>query len=192
MMRPISAVIGGALLAFASTAASAQSITALAGGYIPAGDLKTVQSGAEDVLDRNGTLALGFNLDFGLLRGTLAYASGTTIRNADKEDIGEGTVLAAAADIVLRPLPRILVQPYLLGGVGFKNLSYDSDNSVTNAFPEDDRELSLHAGIGADVMFGPVGIVAEITDFISKDADDKWGMHDAFLMVGAKLRLGGR
>jgi hypothetical protein len=180
------------LLAAASSAQAQIAITPLVGGYIPGGSLKDVQAGAEQVaVEREGTLALGVNLDLGLLRGSLAYASGTTIRNAQREDIGEGKVLAAAADVVLRPLPRLLVQPYLLGGVGLKNLSYDKDDGIANALLPDDRSaLSLHAGIGADVALGPIAIVAELTDFISRDANDKWNVHDAFLMAGIKLKLG--
>lgn len=194
MNRVLSVLFGSAMLAVAAPTAHAQvAITPLIGGYIPASDLKAVRTGAEDIaIEREGTLALGLNLEFGMLRGSVAYASGTTIQDADQQDIGKGNVLAAAADIVLRPLPRVLVQPYLLGGVGIKNLSYDNDAGIGNAFPEDDSDLSLHAGIGADLMLGSIGIVAEITDYISKDADGKWGVHDAFLMAGLKLRLGGR
>jgi hypothetical protein len=39
-------------------------------------------------------------------------------------------------------------------------------------------------------MLGSVGVAAELTDFVSKGADDKWNVHDAFLMVGLRLRLG--
>ena len=196
MRHGLSVLFAGAAVALATaTSAHAQvSITPLVGAYIPAGDLKAVQSGAETaVLDRDGTLALGLNLEFGMLRGSLAYASGTTIRDADEEDIGEGSVLTAAADIVFRPLPRILVQPYLLGGVGLKNASYDRETTDLLApFPEDDSDLSLHAGIGADLMLGRFGLVAELTDYISKDEAGDWGMHDAFLMAGIKYRLGGK
>jgi hypothetical protein len=84
------------------------------------------------------------------------------------------------------------VQPYLLGGVGLKNLSFDRDeDDVLAPFPDDESELSIHAGVGADLMLGRFGIVAELTDYISKDVDGDWGMHDAFLMAGIKYRLGG-
>ena len=39
-------------------------------------------------------------------------------------------------------------------------------------------------------MLGPVGVVAEISDFISRDPDGDWNVHDAFAMVGLKLRFG--
>jgi hypothetical protein len=192
MKRILSVMTGVTLVAALSSAGSAQvAITPLVGGYVPGSSLKDVRSGAQTVaVERDGTLGLGLNVDMGMLRASLAYASGTTIRNAEREDIGKGNVVAVAADLVVRPLPRIFVQPYILGGAGLKNLSYDRDDGiVTGLFPEDRRELSLHAGIGADVMLGPIGVVAELTDFISRDADDKWKVHDAFLMAGLKIRL---
>jgi hypothetical protein len=191
MKRAWSVFAAGALLAFQAGTAHAQlSITPLVGGYIPGSSIKEVRAGASNVaVEREGTLALGLNIETGMLRVGAAYASGTTIQDANQQDLGKGTVLTAAADIVLRPLPRIIVQPYALGGVGLKNLSYDEDTGIAGAFPKDTRELALHAGLGADAMFGPIGIVAELTDFISRDANDKWKIHDAFLMAGIKIRL---
>ena len=186
------------LLLFTAAAGAAQiHITPALGAYIPASDLKDLRNQAEQTkLDREGSLGLGLNIEMGWLRGSIAYASGGTITDEgvqDREDIGDGSVLAAAADIVLRPLPRLLVQPYLLGGVGFKRLDYswNDDGVSTNPLPADKRELALHGGVGADLMFGPIGIMAEVTDFVSKDEEDKWGMHDAFVLVGLRLRLGG-
>lgn len=186
-----------ALAALNATSVEAQiHITPSLGAYIPASDLKDLRSQADQTrLNREGTLGLGLNLEMGFLRGSIAYASGAKITDEGVEnrgELGDGSVLAVAADLVLRPLPRLLVQPYLLGGVGFKRFdySYNDDGIGTNPLPEDKRELALHAGVGADLMFGPIGVMAEVTDFISKDQDDKWGMHDAFVMVGLRLRLG--
>lgn len=192
MKRTLSVLAGGALLALHATVAHAQlSIIPLVGGYIPGGSIKEVETGASNLaVKRDGKLALGVNLEAGMLRASLAYASGTTIKDANRADIGKGTVLAGAVDLVLRPLPRIIAQPYALGGVGYKNLTYDKDNGIiTSAFPKNSRQVSIHAGLGADAMLGPIGIVAELTDFISRDANSKWGVHDAFLMAGIKLKL---
>jgi hypothetical protein len=41
-------------------------------------------------------------------------------------------------------------------------------------------------------MMGQIGVAGELTDFVSKGTDDSWNVHDAFLMVGLKLRLGGK
>jgi opacity protein-like surface antigen len=170
-------------------------ITPAVGVFIPASDLEGVRAGAQETnLSRSGTMALGFNLDMGWLRGSLAYASGASIsREGTQGDVGDGSVLAAAADLVLRPLPRLLVQPYVLGGVGIKRLDYSfrDDGLGGNPFAEDRSDLALHVGVGADLMLGGFGIMAEITDYIGKNEDDKWGQHDAFLMVGLRVRLGG-
>lgn len=179
-----------ALVAIAALPLRAQiTITPMVGGYIPASDVNQVTGDAQDVAKtREGTLSLGANIDFGMLRGTAMYASGTTIKNASKQDIGKGSVFAAGADLVIRPLPRILVQPYLIAGAAQK--FYDYDESSTLALKGSDRDFALHGGIGADLMLGSIGVAAELTDFVSKGADNKWNVHDAFLMVGLKFRLG--
>jgi hypothetical protein len=164
-------------------------ITPMLGGYVPASDVNQVRGSATDIAKtREGTLALGVNVDLGPLRGSVAYASGTTIKNANKADIGKGSVLATTADFVIRPLPRILVQPYLVAGAGEKFYKYNESTTLNSG--GDDQDFALHAGFGADLNLGSIGVMAELTDFISKGADAKWNVHDAFLMVGLKLRLG--
>lgn len=164
------------------------SLTPMVGGYVPVSNLNQVGTSAQAVAKtRDGTLSLGLNLDLGPLRGSVAYASGTTIKDANRQDIGKGNVLATAADLVIRPIPRILVQPYLLAGAGEKFYKYDQSASLITG--GDTRSFALHGGVGADVMLGPIGVAAELTDFLSKGADDKWNVHDAFLMVGLKLAL---
>src|SRR5690606_37916062 len=102
------------LLAIAMAApAQAQnrlSVTPLIGGYIPGNDIHDLRDGAEEVtVDKEAALGLGLNVEFGWLRGSLAYASGATVNVANVTDptlegeIGEGNVLAVAADVVFRP-----------------------------------------------------------------------------------------
>ncbi|MEP6491881.1 MAG: hypothetical protein ABJF01_04345 [bacterium] len=176
--------------ALASPLRAQISITPMVGGYIPASDIHQVSGNAQSIAKtREGTLSLGANVDFGILRVTGAYASGTTIKNASKQDIGKGSVGALAADLVIRPLPRILVQPYLIAGAGEKFDHFD--NSTTLISGNNTTNFAFHGGLGADVMLGKIGVAAELTDFLSKGADeDKWNVHDAFLMVGLKFRLG--
>ncbi len=191
-MQSLRAVLSAtALLAVALPAAHAQIvIEPMIGGYVPASNVNQVQSSATDIAKtRDGTLSLGLNVGLGMFRGSLAYASGTTIKNASKQDIGKGNVFAAAADLVIRPLPRILVQPYILAGAGEKFYKYD--NATTSlASGGDDRDFAFHGGVGADLMLGQLGVVAELTDFLNKGADSKWNVHDAFLMVGLRLPIG--
>jgi hypothetical protein len=178
------------LVAAVATSASAQIvITPMAGGYIPASDVNQVKGSAQNIAKtRNGTLALGVDVDLGALRLTGAYATGTTIKNANSQDIGKGSVGAAGADLVIRPLPRILVQPYFVAGAAEKFYKYDETPTLLSG--GNTRAFALHGGLGADVMLGSIGVAAELTDFVSKGADDKWNVHDAFLMVGLRLRLG--
>ena len=179
--------IGLAAMA-APAAARAQAVTAMFGGYLPASNVQQVTTNAQTAAQsRQGTLSLGLNLDLGMLRGSLAYASGTTIQNASRQDVGKGNVLGAAADLVIRPLPRILVQPYLVAGAGEKFYKYDQNATLATGTPQ--RVFALHGGLGADVMLGAVGVAAELTDFVSRDAESKWNNHDAFLMVGMKLKM---
>jgi hypothetical protein len=189
------AVIAGVLALTAAPAAAQIYITPAAGVFIPASDLEDLEGQAEATrLSRSGTLGLGINLELGWLRGSVAYATGATISEegvTGEDDIGDGSVLAVAADLIVRPLPRLLVQPYLLGGVGLKrqDFSYDDDGVGTNPLPSDLTDFALHAGLGADVMLGRFGIMAEITDYITRNEDSTFGQHDAFAMVGLRVRL---
>jgi hypothetical protein len=189
------AVIAGLLALTAAPAAAQIYITPAAGVFIPASDLEDLEGQAEATrLSRSGTLGLGINLELGWLRGSVAYATGATISEegvTGEDDIGDGSVLAVAADLIVRPLPRLLVQPYLLGGVGLKrqDFSYNDDGVGTNPLPSDLTDFALHAGLGADVMLGRFGIMAEITDYITRNEDSTFGQHDAFAMVGLRVRL---
>jgi hypothetical protein len=195
MRRVLLAAIAAGLFVLPAAPASAQIyITPTAGVYIPATDLDNLQAEAEETrLDRSGTFGIGMNVELGWLRGTLAYATGATISEdgVGGGDVGDGSVLAVAADLVVRPLPRLLVQPYLLGGVGLKrqDFSFDEEGLSGNPLPSDRTDFALHAGIGADVMLGRIGVMAEITDFITRNEDSTFGQHDAFAMVGLRIRM---
>jgi hypothetical protein len=180
---------------FPESAAAQIHITPAFGAYIPASDLRDLRDETQQRrLSREGTLGLGINLDAGWLRGSLAYASGATISESgvqNRDAVGDGSVLAVAADIVLRPLPRLLVQPYLLGGLGLKRLDYSySQQGLGNPLPADQREVALHAGVGADLMLGRIGVMAEITDYITRRDGGGFGQHDAFAFVGLRFRIG--
>ena len=196
MKRYMFALAAAALLVPTVSRAQGISVTPTAGVYIPASDLYQLRDDAEQIftVDKEGTFALGANIELGMFRGTLAYASGAQLNQrgvSNNDAIGEGKVLAVAGDVVLRPIPRlIIVQPYLLAGAGLRREDYSfDDDGVADALPSDKSDFALHAGIGADIMLGRIGVVAEVSDFITKDEEDKWGQHDAFAFVGLKLRL---
>lgn len=190
-------ITAAVLLPLAAGAVAAQSIhvTPALGVYIPASDLQELRSETEQRrVTREGTLGLGLSIEAGWLRGSIAYASGATITEEgvqNREDIGDGSVLTAAADFVYRPLPRLLVQPYLVGGLGLKRQEYSyRDEGFSNPL-DDELDVAVHVGIGADVMFGGVGVSAEITDYVTRHQDGGFGQHDAFALIGLRLRLGG-
>lgn len=196
MKRVLFAAVTGSLLSLSAGPAAAQVyITPAVGVYIPASDLDDLQDQAEQTrLDRSGTLGLGLNIELGWLRGSVAYATGASISEEGVDggdEIGDGSVLSVAADLVVRPLPRLLVQPYLLGGVGLKrqDFSFNDEGAATNPLPSDKTDFALHAGVGADVMLGKFGVMAEITDYITRNEDSTFGQHDAFAMVGLRFRL---
>jgi opacity protein-like surface antigen len=184
-----------ALLSLGAAPAQAQiGLTILGGGYVPGSDFQQLRDAAQDRrVARESTLGLGANVELGFLRLSAAYATGATlseegVQNGD--DFGDGSVLAAAAGLVLRPIPRLLVlQPYLLGGIGVKRERFSFDGGIGgNPFTRDESGLAGQIGVGADVMLGPIGVVAEITDYVSR-RDGSFGPHDAFVMIGLKVRL---
>ncbi len=189
-----------ALVALAGPA-RAQSIyiSPLVGGYTQANSLDQLSANANAMsIKRESALTLGGNLELGFLRATVNYVSGATIQQksgtslSTSGDLGKGRILMGAADAVIRPIPRlVVVQPYALAGIGFKNFKYSLSN--TNLGDVTHSTAAFHAGLGADVMFAGVGIVAEVTDYISQGQEDAAGkkqlQHDAFGMVGLRLRL---
>jgi hypothetical protein len=194
--RILPALLLGAVAFTAAPAAAQIHVTPVVGTFIPATDLRDLRTEADDVrLRREGTLGLGLNVDAGWLRGSIAYASGATLSERgvqNRDDIGDGSVLAVAADLVLRPLPRLIAQPYVIGGLGYKQQDYSySRDGVSNPFSREERDVALHVGVGADVMFGSFGIMAEITDYITRNDDASFGQHDAFAFVGLRFRVGG-
>lgn len=179
-----------ALFALTPVVARAQStnITPLIGGYVPAGDWVELKTGAEGVANRReGTRSQGLNVEFGSFRASLAYASGMNIKDATRQNVGTGKVFGYAGDFVVRPVMRMLVQPYILGGVGEKFYKFDQASIIPPDF--DTRRFAFHGGVGVDVMLGSIGIAAEVTDFVSKGERQNWNVHDGFAMVGLRLRL---
>jgi hypothetical protein len=191
-MRPL--LLAALAVLPAAPVARAQGIhlTPMLGAYKQASDFQTLKGEAQSIdLKRENTMALGANLELGALRGTLAYVTNAKLsREGVSGDVGEGKLLLLTGDLVVRPIPRILgLQPYLLGGAGVKRNDYSfKDDGFAADFPKNETDFALHFGVGADLMFGGLGVMAEVGDFVSY-ADRKFGRHDAVGMVGLRLRL---
>ncbi|CAN5766645.1 hypothetical protein BH23GEM9_BH23GEM9_21780 [soil metagenome] len=196
-IAPTSVAVLAAAMALSALPAAAQIyVTPVFGTFVRANDVKDLREEFDEQrIARAGTLALGLNVDAGWLRGSLAYGSGATLNERgiqNRDNIGDGSVLAVAADVIVRPLPRVLVQPYLIGGLGLKRQDYSYDRDGTGGMlSRERRDLALHAGIGADLMLGGFGIMAEISDYITRLDDGGFGQHDAFAFAGLRVRVGG-
>jgi opacity protein-like surface antigen len=198
-MRPTSFVFGAASFALllSSSAANAQSIhlTPLFGSFHPSSSFFDVRGAAHDgnlVQDR--ALGLGMNVELSFLRGSIAYATGARITEDGVDsgnDIGNGSLLALAADVVFRPIPRLVfIQPYVVAGAGLKREHYSFDDNASAVLPESETESAWHLGLGADVMLGKFGLVAEVSDFITRDDNGiTFGRHDSFAMLGLRFRV---
>lgn len=205
-LRCLNTVAGAVLLlAVTSGGGVAQGITVspLLGAYTQANSVDQLRGNVNTMsIERQSALALGANLEVGFFRASLNYVSGATMRQSGNDwpqitgDVGTGRILMGAADAVFRPIPRLVVlQPYALAGIGFKNFSYDPTQNVRSALGEvkDHSTAAFHAGLGADVMFGGVGIVGEVTDYMSQGQPDSNGhrdlQHDAYGMLGLRFKL---
>jgi hypothetical protein len=187
-----SALAALALCSPGRAAAQGLAVTPTLGLYMPAGSFRELQNPVRE-LERGGTLGLGLNLELGMLRASFAYATGATINQdgvSGRDEIGDGDVLVGAADLLIRPLPRILaLRPYLLGGLGYKKESYNWNQQGVSGLDEGDNDVVVHLGAGLDVSLGRISLIAEITDFIGRDSSDDWKVHDAFTMIGLKFNL---
>ncbi|MCI0436279.1 MAG: hypothetical protein L0271_21940 [Gemmatimonadetes bacterium] len=179
-------------LVMAGPAAAQLHITPTMGSYRPGESAIRVDGGGR--LFRGRTLGMGLNLEAGFLRGTIAYATGATIRDEGlgaSGDVGEGSLLAMTAGIALRPLPRLFgLQPYGLLGGGIKRFDYSWNDDRFEGALSDEREFVIQYGAGADLMLGGLGVVAEIYDMVAPELDDS-RRHDTFVQLGLRFRLGG-
>lgn len=185
-----------AMLVFGASGGLAQgiSVTPMLGAYTQASSFQELRSSADAIrVKRESKLALGAAVGLGPLRGSIAYVTGATLNGkgvTDGDNIGEGKMLTAAADAVVRPIPRIAgLQPYLLGGIGLKQADYSFTDSRFSGFDKKKSDAAFHVGVGADWMFGPLGVMAEVSDFISGGDGDASTQHDAYGLVGLRVKL---
>ncbi|MEJ2216034.1 MAG: hypothetical protein P8099_05400 [Gemmatimonadota bacterium] len=195
------------LFALGATGTAAQvpglSIVPKIGAAIPMSDLPSTPS-AGAVASLNGTLAWGVAAELGLpgpfsLR---ADVDATTKKSVSAAGVSSGsvdqTMMAIFGDLVFRPLPKIiLVQPYLMAGLGVKRYNYSlSDVTNPTTFQSsftDRKDLAYHLGVGLDVGLGPLALVAEVSDYMNQyqfeSGSTKKFQQDLFVMAGLRLGL---
>ena len=194
------AVLAGALFLGAAADASAQilSLTARGGLFAPIGDYDEAQGEADEILrDREGQFTFGgaINLNPPLspfaLRLNADYVTGSTLSRegvtGGAENEGDAETLYIAGDLILTPLPRIIVlQPFVAVGAGYRHTEFNVENipSVT------DGDLVGHLGLGFDARLGGFGLVAEVADYIARGGDAGPSIeHDLFLTAGVKIPI---
>jgi hypothetical protein len=167
------------------------------GLYVPLTDLGEQTVGSTTVtvaMESSLAIGLGLELDLPLVpvnfRANLDYATGSRVQEGDTAgDGGETTLLALVADVVFRPLPRVVVaQPYLFAGGGFKQ--YDPTDAQSF---QSGSDPTIHLGAGLDVGLGPLAFNAELGDYLSwfqitEGADSKM-QHDLFVTIGFSIGL---
>jgi len=168
-------------------------VTPRLGAYLAAGDAGELRSEAERFqVERDAGFALGMTVELGPLRGSADYVTGKRITEdgLDDGEVGDGSLLAVAAGVALRPIPRIVgIQPYGIAGVGLKRSGYSyNEDGLSDLLPASETDFSLQAGLGVDLMLGRVGVVLEATDYISWH-DGSAGRHDAFITAGLRVGL---
>jgi len=97
-------------------------------------------------------------------------------------------MLALTGDVVVRPVPRFLVQPYGIGGAGTRRLTI---SQAQGAGTEARWDAALQVGLGVDLRIGNTTLGAEVVDYLTGFGRSDQGLqHDAFLFLtfGIPLR----
>lgn len=148
--------------------------------------------GAQSVFTWGGSLALGarngpVNVRITSLRTTGSLVSTTEGFEASPTPTRE-TMTLLTGDVVVRPVPRIGVQPYVIGGLGARRLSFRDHGEALEA-PQ--WTTAAQIGVGLDLRLGNMTLGVEVVDYLTGltgESDD--GLrHDAFafLTLGVPL-----
>jgi hypothetical protein len=191
-MRRIVMIVGGMLLAAAPAQAQLPGINvhvgARAGLYTPLGDL-VVGTKVKSGLGIGASIELDIPFSPINVRANVDAAMGRGLEvDGHAVEGPKVDIVAITGDLVFRPLPRIVVlQPYFLAGAGVKRYSFER-----MAGAEDKSNFTGHIGAGADMKLGPIGILGEISDYISSyesGLGDKKLQNDVFITVGFRIGM---
>lgn len=155
------------------------------------GEAGATLGGEQSVFTWGGSVAFGgrdgpVNLRLTGLRTTGSLVSTTEGVNAPGAPIPQ-RLLLLTGDLVLRPLPRFLVQPYVIGGVGGRRLSVGGTDASSASSP---WSTTAQVGVGVDLQLGGLTLGVEIVDYLTRGGETGDGLqHDAFafLTLGVPL-----
>jgi hypothetical protein len=189
--------ITAAALAAAASPAAAQipgfgvRLVPKAGMYRPLGDLV-------DGFRIQNKIAIGLGAELKLplipigVRANVDYTPASDIEDDAGNRAGTVSLTNLVGDLMFRPLPGIIpVQPYLFAGGGVKKYKFRDFTTATFGSDDNSSDPTLHAGAGVGLGIGPMSVVVEGGDYISrfKRLGDSKLQNDLYAMVGVKLGL---
>ena len=184
--------------------ASAQRIIPQLGLYVPVSDLGQIGGvdGAIDLGKKESSRAYGLGLEWGAgnsigLRGNVVYASpsevpldGITCASCSSRS----SMAVLTGGVVLRPFRLFFIEPYFVGGVGFKRYDFSSTDfdEGFDLIVHDRTERTYQFAVGGDLGLGILHGVFEISDYVSRYQPIGFGEqrhHDFIVTIG--LAFGG-
>jgi len=149
------------------------------GLYVPVSDLGTVQGldGAVDLGKKASTPAYGLGLEWGSaspvsLRGNVAYATSSDVSitgvGCDR-CASRSSMLALTGGVVARPFRFLLLEPYVMAGMGLKRYDFSGSDfdSGLDLIVDDRNERAWMLGVGGELNLGVLSGIVEISDYIS-------------------------
>jgi hypothetical protein len=155
------------------------------------GEAASVLDGEQSVLAWGGSIAFGSRNGPVNLRLTGLHTTGSLV-SAPEGATADGSavrdqVFALTGDLVARPIPRFIVQPYGIGGLGARRLSVQQ---LEEFDPGSQWDLTAQVGVGVDVRVGNVTIGLEAVDYLTGFAEtDSDVQHDAFLFLALGIPI---
>lgn len=149
------------------------------------GEAGAALGGEKSVLTLGGSIAFGSRDGPANLRITGLHTTGSLVSTQEgttsPADFRRESILALTGDLVVRPLPRLLVQPYAIGGLGARRIAAPQRDEIASHARWD---LAAQIGVGADLRLGNVTLGVEVVDYLTGSADSGNSFqHDAFVFL---------
>lgn len=156
------------------------------------GEVGSALDGQQSVFTYGGSAAFGsrdgpVNLRLTGLRTNSSLVSTTEGVETAPDSAGTGRVrdrmFVLTGDVIVRPIPRFLIQPYAIGGMGAQRRSIRprGGGSVDSRW-----DVTAQMGAGVDVRLGSSGVTlgVEVVDYLTGFTGSGGGVqHDAFVFL---------
>jgi hypothetical protein len=161
------------------------------------GATSSALGGAQSVFTWGGSLAFGARNGPVNMRLTGLRTTGSLVSTTEGIESSQGPVrekmTLLTGDVVVRPIPRMGIQPYAIGGLGARRLSVRRFDELSGG-PQWD--LAAQVGVGFDFRLGSVTLGVEVADYLTGITGGSGNdlQHDAFGFVTLGIpifRMGG-